>query len=128
MTGLVICIIWVSVAFIIAAVAGQRGRSALAWFIASLLLSPILALLLLLAFPVRTRDAGLSGGPLGDDAVLMNNIELSRRREPTFAAEAPSTGSISVNSHHLDEVRQYNKQSMRRALLAVLIIMTIAAI
>ena len=51
MTGLVLCIAWVIVVFINAAAAGQRGRSALAWFFLSLLLSPILGLFLLLAFP-----------------------------------------------------------------------------
>jgi len=63
---------------------------------------------------------------LDDDVVLMKNIELSQRFEPRFAGDAPSTGSILSSSRYRDDVREYNRKSLRRAFVAVLIILTIA--
>jgi hypothetical protein len=44
-------ILWFMLSFVIANAAGQRGRSAFAWFLFSLLTTPILAALFLLLFP-----------------------------------------------------------------------------
>lgn len=50
---LVLLIGWLVLAGIIAAAAGARGRGPAAWFFVSLLFSPIIAALLLMAFPAR---------------------------------------------------------------------------
>jgi hypothetical protein len=54
---------WVFSAFAVMAAANARGRSVGAWFWASIFFGPILAALLLLAYPVKTvDDEALTGG------------------------------------------------------------------
>jgi hypothetical protein len=76
---LLIVIIWFVVSIFVGIAASSRGRSAFGWFLISLLLSPVLALLFLLVFPP------LSDGPTRhlDDAELQKNIRRNRS-EPTF--------------------------------------------
>ena len=71
----VIVILWAFFAILIAVAARARGRNPAAWFFVSLILSPILALLLLIAFPILRR----SDRAAFDDAELMKNIERGRR-------------------------------------------------
>jgi hypothetical protein len=59
-------------AFCVAAAANARGRNLIGWFFISLLLSPIISLLLLIAFP----QAG--GGGYNNDQELQRNIALGR--------------------------------------------------
>jgi hypothetical protein len=54
---MMLLLIWVVASIAVGFVAGQRGRSGFSWFFFSLLLSPILCALLLLACPVLTRQA-----------------------------------------------------------------------
>ncbi len=57
---LIICLILATVviSILVAWAAEQRGRSAAAWFFISMLISPILAVLVLLAVPVGPRASG----------------------------------------------------------------------
>jgi hypothetical protein len=54
---MMLLLIWVVASIAVGFVAGQRGRSGFGWFFFSMLLSPILCALLLLACPVLTRQA-----------------------------------------------------------------------
>jgi len=47
----VVLIVWMVVSIIVGVAAGSRDRSGTRWFFISILLSPVLALLLLLVFP-----------------------------------------------------------------------------
>lgn len=49
---------WIVGALAVGFAGSQRGRSGLGWFVLSLLLSPLLGVLLLLACPARGRVAG----------------------------------------------------------------------
>lgn len=48
-------VIWIIASIAVGFVAGERGRSSIAWFLMSFLLSPLLGILLLIACPVVTR-------------------------------------------------------------------------
>jgi hypothetical protein len=54
MTGFIIFLLWFFLSFVIAQYAANKGRSGLAWLIVSLLFSPLLAWLILLAVPRNT--------------------------------------------------------------------------
>lgn len=54
---MMLVLFWTVCAFVVAAAARARGRSAIGWFMLSVLLSPLIAVLLLIAFPARTRPA-----------------------------------------------------------------------
>ena len=79
MGELVILIVWVIVSIIVGIAANARGRNGVGWFFVSILLSPVLALLLLLVFPPLKAQESLEF----NDAELRKNIKLSRR-EPRF--------------------------------------------
>ena len=49
--GIAVFAIWFLLALFIAGAADSRGRSAVSWFLVSMFLSPLAAVLLLLAFP-----------------------------------------------------------------------------
>lgn len=59
---------WIVLAIVVGIAASKRRRSAVGWFCVAILISPVLALLLLIAFPMRRRVA------LYDDAALRRNI------------------------------------------------------
>jgi ABC-type transport system involved in cytochrome c biogenesis permease subunit len=71
----VILIVWVVVSIIVGIAAGSRGRNGVGWFFVSILLSPVLALLLLLVFPPLKAQESLKS----NDAELRKNIKLGRR-------------------------------------------------
>jgi hypothetical protein len=48
---MIFLLVWLVISFIVGVAAQRRGRSGSGWFFVSFLLSPILALLLLLVFP-----------------------------------------------------------------------------
>jgi hypothetical protein len=75
MSELVILIVWVVVSIIVGVAAGSRGRNGIGWFLVAMCLSPVLALLLLLAFPPLKADENLKI----NDAELRKNIKLSHR-------------------------------------------------
>jgi uncharacterized membrane protein YhdT len=62
--GLIVAGVWWLIsAFAVGRAAGHRGRGVGAWFWASIFFGPILAALLLLAYPVTTMDdEALTGG------------------------------------------------------------------
>jgi hypothetical protein len=52
---LIIVIFWLILAIIVGAAANARGRSGAGWFILAVVVSPLIAVLMLLAFPVRDK-------------------------------------------------------------------------
>lgn len=58
-------VIWIIASIAVAYAAAQRGRSAVAWFLISALLSPVLGVLLLLACPALERRAARPIGKSG---------------------------------------------------------------
>jgi biotin transporter BioY len=66
-------ILWVTVSIVVGVAAARRGRSFGGWLILALLISPILALLLLIAFPAIREEAAY------DDEALRRNIAAGRR-------------------------------------------------
>jgi hypothetical protein len=70
--------LWLVLAFCVAAAANSRGRNGIGWFLISILLSPIIALLLLIAFPVGSD----TGSFASDDQELQRNIVKSRQFGP----------------------------------------------
>jgi drug/metabolite transporter (DMT)-like permease len=72
--GLAVVILWVMVSIIIGVAANSRGRNGVGWFFVSLLLSPIIALLLLLVFlPIRKQQSLEF-----NDSELRKNIQRGR--------------------------------------------------
>ena len=70
-------IIWLALAIVIGIAAARRGRSGLGWLVASLLLSPLIAAILLALLPDRRYEEVLSqlaaqnagaAAPRADDA------------------------------------------------------------
>jgi hypothetical protein len=55
-TGTVLLVVYLILAIVIGAAANARGRSAIIWFLMALLLTPVLAVLLLIAFPQASAD------------------------------------------------------------------------
>ena len=53
-------IIWLALAIVIGIAAARRGRSGLGWLVASLLLSPLIAAILLALLPDRRYEEVLS--------------------------------------------------------------------
>lgn len=70
-----IVFIWLIVSIVVGIAANSRGRNGFAWFLVSVLLSPILALLFLLVFPPLTEERDLKF----DDAELRKNIRRGKR-------------------------------------------------
>lgn len=75
----VVLILWLVISIVVGVGAGSRGRSGIGWFFISVLLSPVLALLLLLVFPALKIQDSLEF----NDGELRKNIKLGRR-EPRF--------------------------------------------
>ena len=77
---------WVIFAIIVAVAASSRGRSAAGWFLISILLSPILALILVLVLP------NLAAQELEEAHRRRREAELAtvRRVEPPPAPSVPS--------------------------------------
>jgi hypothetical protein len=84
MTMVVVIILWFMLSFVIANAASQRGCGAFAWFVFSILISPILAALFLLLFPPALQQAGSHSV---NDGALREAIEAPepRNRERTGA-------------------------------------------
>jgi hypothetical protein len=68
-------LLWLILSAAVGAAASSRGRNGIGWFFISLSLSPIIALLLLIAFPVVSLTEGLEF----NDAELRKNIKRGRR-------------------------------------------------
>jgi len=73
--GLAVVVVWVTVSIIVGVAANSRGRNGVGWFFVSLLLSPIIALLLLLVFPPIRKQQSLKF----NDSELRRNIQRGRR-------------------------------------------------
>lgn len=58
MSAIVIIGLWIVLAIIVAAAADARGRSPGGWLLMSLVFSPLIAVLFLLAFPAREKPDG----------------------------------------------------------------------
>jgi hypothetical protein len=67
--------IWLIISVVVGVAANSRGRSGFGWFLISVFLSPILALLFLLVFPPLTHERDLKF----DDAELRKNIRRGKR-------------------------------------------------
>lgn len=75
MEALIVLVFWVIISIIVGVAANSRGRNGVGWFLVSVFLSPILALLFLLAFPPIKRGRGAEF----DDTELRKNILRGRR-------------------------------------------------
>lgn len=53
-----VLLFWLGLSFVVAVAANTRGRLGVAWFIVSLIVSPLIAGLLVLALPRRERGDG----------------------------------------------------------------------
>jgi uncharacterized membrane protein YhdT len=86
MEALFILFIWIIISWIVGAAANSRGRSAIAWFLLALVVSPIIAVLLLIAFaPVKRRRQSIYLDDLeAYDDELRKNIRRARHQEPKF--------------------------------------------
>jgi ABC-type sulfate transport system permease component len=62
MTLVVVVVVYLIISIAVGSAAKARGRDGFGWFLLSLIVSPILALLLLIAFPVR--DSSQAGGEI----------------------------------------------------------------
>ncbi len=80
LSSIVALIFYLIISIVVGIAAHSRGRGPFAWFLISLLLSPVLALLLLLVFPAKPRSRTKDDY---DDAELYRNIRCNRS-EPTF--------------------------------------------
>jgi len=59
----VILLVWLLPAFVIAWMAGQKGRSGISYFLLSVFLSPLVPFLILLVVPTRTQPSGMKNCP-----------------------------------------------------------------
>jgi hypothetical protein len=75
MGGFVVLFLWVVISVIVGVAGNSRGRNGAGWFFVSMLLSPVLALLLLLVFPPLKPRESLEF----NDAELRKNIKIGRR-------------------------------------------------
>jgi uncharacterized membrane protein YhdT len=80
---MVFLLVWLVVSFIVGVAAQSRGRDGSGWFLLSCLISPLLALLLLLVFPSRASEIELRKNIKIDDRELRKNIRRGRH-EPRF--------------------------------------------
>lgn len=70
---LVIC--WILASFLCAFVAGQKGRSAVAWWFLSLVFTPVLVLIALCAVPnVQRRDTKKEDSPAYSSGVVFQRF------------------------------------------------------
>lgn len=76
--GLILLFVWVIFAAVIGNAASQRGRSAIGWFLFSMIFSPLIAGLFLLLFP-SLRDLDLERTAV-DDKTLNAAIRKGRNR------------------------------------------------
>lgn len=95
MTLLMVAILWFLLSFVIANAASQRGRGPFAWFIFSIVTSPILAALLLLLFP---PVANFSTDVLGSDQTIRTSIQYDdeRRSKSAVPAIVILIGSVTI--------------------------------
>jgi hypothetical protein len=87
MKVLFILFIWITISWIVGAAANSRGRSAITWFLLALVISPVIAVLLLIAFaPVKRPRQSIYLDDLEtyDDDELRKNIRRARQQEPKF--------------------------------------------
>ena len=52
----ILIVFWLILAVVVGAAANARGRDGGAWFILAILISPLIAVLMLLAFPVKEKS------------------------------------------------------------------------
>lgn len=74
-----IFLFWLVLAVAVGAAANARGRSGIGWFILAVLISPVLALIFLIALPSRRGERITREQMAIDDRVLRRNTERSRR-------------------------------------------------
>ena len=67
---------WFIISIVVGIAASSRGRSGFGWFLLAVLISPILALLFLIAFPPKQRHIENEI----DDIELQRNIRRGRRK------------------------------------------------
>lgn len=60
-----IAIFWLILALVVGVAAGSRGRSGFGWFLIAILLSPLIAIIILLVLP-KLGEAGAPRSPSGD--------------------------------------------------------------
>ncbi len=53
---IILILLWLILSFIVRAAANERGRDSTRWFILSLISSPPMAVLLLMAFPIKEPE------------------------------------------------------------------------
>lgn len=82
--------VWLLFSAVIAWLAGQRGRDAGSFFVLSLLLSPVVAGIALIALPPRT-SGGDGGG--GDTAAAWQAYQAHKRRQAEEAERAAPPGA-----------------------------------
>jgi hypothetical protein len=78
--------LWIAGAAVAAWVGWEKGRDPIAWFVLAFFLSPLVALIALVAVPARraSRKAPRGSGPVEDPAVaaarLVNGVRQDNRR------------------------------------------------
>ncbi len=94
--------IWLVLACVVAYLAEERGRSALGWLFAALIISPLLAVVLLMVLPRRSRQ--------GDDydesaaAFAMSRLRLQREaQERIYSAKAKAPVRLARGDRELGE-------------------------
>ena len=91
----ILVLLWYLLAAVgVALAASERGRGFLTWTVAALFLSPLFAVLLLIAFPPTARArAGAFVGPSSNAAPGRKYRKLTRE-EPATAGEAPDRSTL----------------------------------
>jgi hypothetical protein len=81
MEALFVLFVWIVVSWIVGMAARSRGRSWIAWFLLALVISPVIAILVLLAF-APSKNGQLSELNSYNDTELMKNIRRGRQQKP----------------------------------------------
>ena len=74
--GSFLFLIWIALSVAVGAAANARGRNGFGWFLLAIFISPLLALLFLVAFPARDSVGDIR---IMDDE-LARNIKKSRQK------------------------------------------------
>lgn len=91
---------WIIFAIIVAVAASSRGRSGLGWFLIAVLLSPVLALILVLVLPNLAEDERRQA-----EARSLADSETLRRNAEARSAPHPQTRSALQILSELGEAR-----------------------
>lgn len=73
-------IVWLMLfAGVVAYIASQRGRSGLNWFFISILISPLISFIILIAIPAREKKDGIVNTPVVEESKEEESKEIATR-------------------------------------------------